>query len=143
MRKVFVLATLAVASLGFTACNSDDDNTTTNPMIGEWKAQTLSYVRPDNGQTMTHDFSLITGGCDVDELELRQNNTADLEREGKIDEVCVESHTAGTWNENSVTIEGETAPREVISVSATELVLKYNMTWQFGNTDVTVKYTKS
>lgn len=143
MRKIFVLTALSAISFGFTACSSDDDNPSQNPMVGDWKAQTVSYVRPDTGETMTHDFALITNGCDVDELELRQNNVADLERENKVESVCVENHTAGTWNETSVSIEGEEASREVVSVTSTELLLKYTMTYQFGTTEVTVKYSKS
>lgn len=143
-KKVLFASAIVVAGLGFTACSSDDDNTVeTNAMVGEWKAQTVSYVRPDTGQTMTHDFSMITGGCDVDELELRSNNVADLEIESKVAENCVESHIAGTWNDTSVTIAGEEAAREVVSVSATELVLKYEMTWGYGTTEVTVNYKKS
>lgn len=142
MKNIFVTATLVVIAFGFTACSSDDDNNVAqSPMVGEWKAQTVSYVRPDTGETMTHDFSMITNGCDVDDLELRADNVADLERESG--EGCLESHTAGTWNETSVTIVGEELAREVISVTATELTLKYNMTWGYGTTDVTVKYSKS
>ena len=145
MKNIFVGAALAVAALGFTACSSDDDNNVESPMVGDWKAETLSYVRPDTGETMTHPFSheLISEGCDVDELELKANNIADLEIESKVDEACVESHIAGTWTDTIITILGETTPREVISVSSTELVLKYNMTIGFGTTDVTVKYSKS
>lgn len=143
-KKVLLTSAVLVAGLGFTACSSDDDNNTTpNPLLGDWKAQTVSYVRPDTGETMTHDFAMITNGCDVDELELKADNIADLETESKIDGVCVEAHAPGTWNENSVTILGETAPRQIVSVSGTELLLKYMMTYQFGTTEVTVKYSRS
>lgn len=144
MKNIFVAAALTVAALGFTACSSDDDNNVAqSPMVGEWKAQTVSYVRPDTGEIMTHDFSMITNGCDVDELELRANNVADLEIESKVNDVCVEAHKPGTWSDAKVTIEGEELSREVISITATELVLKYNMTWGYGTTDVTVKYVRS
>lgn len=142
-KKVLFASAVVVAGLGFTACSSDDDNPTVeaNPLVGEWKAQTVSYVRPDTNETMTHDFSMITGGCDVDDLELRADKVADLERESG--EGCPETHTPGTWNDEEISIEGEEKSREIISVSATELVLKYNMTWGYGTTDVTVKYAKS
>lgn len=151
MKNIFVGAVLAVAAMGLTACSSDDDNNVSqDPMVGDWKAYELSYsfVNPATGELMTntHPFSheMISEGCDVDELDLKANNIADLEIESKIDGTCVESHIAGTWNATTITILGETSAREVISVSATELVLKYPMTFtQFGTTDVTVKFSKS
>lgn len=151
-KKVLFASAVVVAGLGFTACSSDDDNPTVeaNPLVGEWKAETISYdfVNPQTGETMTntHPFShpMISEGCDVDELELRANNVADLEIESKVDNACVESHIAGTWNDTSVTIEGETPAREVVSVTATELKLKYMMTFPaFGTTEVTVTYLRS
>lgn len=146
MKKFFVTAAVVVAGFGFTACSSDDDNSQAdnNLRVGDWKAVELSYIRPDTGETHTLPFSMITGGCDVDDLELRQNNTVDLETESKVDEVCVEAHIAGSWNDTSVTVEGEETAREIISVTSTELVLKYTMTYGgFGTTEVTVRYIKS
>lgn len=149
-RKILFASACVIAGLGFTACSSDDDNNPTletNLLVGDWKATELSYTFTIPGgepQTHTFPFSQITDGCDVDELELRANNSADLETENKVDEVCVESHTAGTWNDTSVTIEGEEAAREVISVDATKLVLKYMMNYgNYGSTAVTVSYSRS
>ena len=144
-KKVLFASAILVAGLGFTACSSDDDNNPpveANPLVGEWKAETVSYVRPDNGETMTHDYNMITFGCDVDVLTLFADNTSDLEVYDKVEEDCVENHKSGTWNDEAVTVEGEEAPREVISVNDSELELKYEMTYGYGTTVVTVKYSR-
>jgi len=141
MKKIFIALALIAAGSGFTSCSSDDDQG--SAMLGDWKAVEFTYQIPDSDETHTFPFNMITNGCDVDELDLEANNTADLETEAKVNETCVESHTTGTWNETSVTINGEENPREVISVTNTELKLKYVMTYEnFGTTEVTVKYTK-
>lgn len=149
-KKVLFASAVVVAGLGFTACSSDDDN---NPVIdanlrvGEWKAVELSYsftIPGGEPQTHTFPFSTITNGCDVDELELRANNSVDLETESKVGEVCTEAHIAGTWTDTAITVQGEETPREVVSVTASELVLKYMMEYgNYGTTEVTVKYTRS
>lgn len=144
MKKIFLVPVLIMGGLGIFSCNSDDDSGSDNnsPMVGEWKAVDLTYEIPGMG-SHTVLFSQITNGCDVDELELRADNSVDLETESNVDGVCEESHTAGTWNETSVTISGEENPREVVSVTNTELQLKYVMTYaNYGTTEVTVRYEK-
>lgn len=145
MKKFFVASIVGLSSLGFIACSSDDDSTPTNndPMVGSWKATDLTYTVPVIG-THTVPFSATTDGCDVDELELKANNTIDLERESKVNEVCTETHTGGSWNATTVTVEGETEPREVVSATPNAIELKYEMTFgTYGTTYVTVKYVRS
>ncbi len=144
MKKIFLASALFIGGLAFFSCSSDDDSGTgsNNPMVGEWTAVNITYEIPGMG-THTVPFSAITDGCDVDELELKADNSADLETEAKVDGVCVESHSAGTWNDNSVTITGEENPRSVVSVSNSELQLKYVMTYEgYGTTEVVVSYSK-
>ncbi len=143
MKKIVFASFLA--GMLITSCSSDDDsgNGNNNPMVGDWKATEITYTIPGMGDH-TVAFSSITQGCDVDELGLKANNTVELETEAKINEVCVESTTTGTWNDTTVNINGETETRQVISVSNTELVLRYEMTYpQYGTTMISVKYVKS
>ncbi len=143
MKKIIFASILA--GMVFTSCSSDDDsgNGNNSPMVGDWKAVDITYTIPGMGDH-TVPFNAITQGCDVDELDLNANNSANLETEAKNGEVCVETNTAGTWNDTTVSINGETEPRQVISVSNTELVLKYEMEYQpYGTTLVSVKYVKS
>lgn len=143
MRKIVFASFLA--GMVITSCNSDDDsgNGNNNPMVGDWKATEITYTIPGMGDH-TVAFSSITQGCDVDELELKANNTVELETEAKVDGLCVEFTITGTWNEDTVTVNGETEPRQVESVNNSELVLKYEMTYpQYGTTMVSVKYVKS
>lgn len=144
MKKIFVAAAIIVAAFGFTSCNEDDDNPVNDSlMVGDWKALEFTYQVPGSDETHTFSFSMITDGCDVDELDLSADNTADLEMETKENEECVEVHTPGTWDETSVMINGEETPREVASVTVTELKLKYAMSYQnFGTVEITVTYTR-
>lgn len=143
MKKFALALGLLVSSFGFIACSSDDDATPVdnNPMVGDWKAVDLSYTMP-NGETHTFPFASITGGCDVDEIELRANNSAELEIENKVEDVCTEQHISGTWNDEVITFDGVN-PKYVVSVDATTLVLKYEMTYgNFGTIEVTVSYAR-
>ena len=144
MKKLMIASILGLSSLGLVACSSDDDSTpngNNNPMVGEWKAQTLSYTIP-NGPTHEFPFTAITDGCDVDDIELRANNSAELEVESKVNEVCTEAHYQGSWTEEVVTFADQN-PKHVVSVSGNELVLKYEMTYgSYGDIEVTVKYAK-
>jgi hypothetical protein len=143
MKKLLFASILGLSSLGFVACSSDDDSTPVNadPMVGEWKAVELSYTIP-NGPTHTFPFSAITNGCDVDDIELRANNSADVEVENKVNDVCTEQHYTGTWNNEVVNVEGLN-PKQVVSVDANQLVLKYWMTYgTYGDIEVTVKYNR-
>lgn len=143
MKKI-LLASFLVGMV-FTSCSSDDDSgsSNNNPRVGDWKATEITYTIPGMGDH-TVAFSSITQGCDVDELFLKANNTVELETEAKTNEVCVESIITGTWNDTTVSINGESEPRQVISVTNTELVLRYEMTYpQYGTTMVSVKYVKS
>lgn len=144
MKKLIFASILGLASFGFVACSSDDDSSTpinTDPMVGDWKAVELSYSIP-NGPSHTFPFSAITAGCDVDEIELRANNSADVEVENKVNEVCAEVHHVGTWNNEVISVEGLN-DKQVVSVDANQLVLKYWMTYStYGDLEVTVKYIR-
>lgn len=143
MKKFFVASIVGLSSLGFIACSSDDDSTPTNndPMVASWKAAELSYTIP-NGPSHTFPFSAITQGCDVDEIELRANNSAEVEVENKVNDVCTEQHYVGTWTNEVITLDGIN-PKQVVSVEANKLVLKYWMTYgSYGDIEVTVSYTR-
>lgn len=143
MRKIVLASALVMTGLGFVACDSDDNSGNQNQMIGTWEAKEYSYIRPDNQQEYTHDFSTITGGCEVDVLTISENNSAILNTETKNEEdICEENLINGEWNEETVTIEGEEVPRIVVESTENTLKLKYPYVYMMGGTDITVTYTR-
>lgn len=149
MKKIFFVCALAVAGFGLTACSSDDDSNNgtvnTSPMVGEWKAVELSYTMNPNDPNSTHTFPfvVVSQGCDVDELDLKPNYSAELEVENKVDDVCTEKKYFGSWDEEKITLDGINN-KDVVSVSQNELVLKYVMDYgNYGTIEVTVKYVRS
>lgn len=171
MKKIFFVAAFAFAGLTMVSCSSDDsspvvttdsppipDTDTPNPetdtpdpvslMVGTWKATTLSYSFTIPGQEeQTHQFPFdhasIKGGCATDYLTVEEGTVVNLKQNNKNEEGnCVDVNIAGTWTEDAISITGETQPREVISFNQTELVLKYEMTFNGRSTAVTVQYTR-
>jgi len=157
MRKIFFVAALAFAGLNFVACGSDDSSapTTDNPnpqpenaLIGTWKATNLSYSFTIPGQDeQKHEFAFddvrLKQGCATDYLTIAKEATASLKENNKNEAgACVDVVHPATWTDTTVTVHGETKARQVVSVSKTELVLKYEMTFNNRSTDVNVKYVK-
>lgn len=120
----------------------------TSNMVGVWKAETLSYSFTIPGQPeQTHEFPFdhasLKQGCGTDYLTVLQGTTVSLKQNNKNTAgACEDVTLGGTWTESSITISGESEPREVISVNANQLVLKYSMTYSGRTTDVNVTYSK-
>ena len=143
MRKIVLASALVMAGLGFVACDSDDNSGDQNQMIGTWEATDLSYTMPDgNSHTWPFDHPSIKQGCATDYLTLSGNNNASLKENNKEGDDCVDVTITGTWNDETVTINGEEEPRRVIDVTETTLTLEYPFTFGQFSTDVTVTYTR-
>ena len=142
MKKILLAAFLGTAVL-LTSCNSDDNTIVTpikSDLEGTWEAKTFKYTMPD-GQEHEFEFSRIKQGCAVDILTLTADKKAVLKEENKVNEACEPSTTNGTYTAAQITF-GENV-REVISVNASDLVLKYEMMYGgFGTADVVVTYGK-
>lgn len=145
MKKIILASALAFAGLSFVACDSDDNTggDEQSLMVGTWEAKEYSYIRPDNQQEYTHDFSTITGTCEVDILTINENNSAVLSTETKnAEDICEENLINGEWNEETVTIEGEEVPRIVVESTENTLKLKYPYMYMMGGAEITVTYIK-
>lgn len=141
MKKIILASALMVAGLSFVACDSDDNTGSQNPMVGTWEATELSYFRPDLGEDSSHPFSAIKGDCNVDILTINEDNSAILDVEEG--DNCEEDLLNGEWNDETVTIAGEEAPRSVISIEGNELKLKYKANYSnFPPADITVTYIR-
>ncbi|WP_277633060.1 hypothetical protein [Avrilella dinanensis] len=143
MRKIVLASALVMAGLGFVACDSDDNSGDQNQMIGTWEATDLSYTMPDgNSHTWPFDHPSIKQGCATDYLTLSGNNNASLKENNKEGDDCVDVTITGTWNDETVTINGEEEPRRVIDVTETTLTLEYPYSFMGFETDITVTYTR-
>ena len=142
MKKIFFIAALAVVGLGATACSSDDDAAAVNPLVGTWKAETLTYTF--GGQTNTHpyDHPMFKEGCATDYLTLNENQSASLKENNKnTEDVCVDETANGVWTEDVITLEGMDV-RNIESVTNSNLVLVYPLTFMGQTLDITVSYSK-
>lgn len=140
MTNKWVAIVLVVTGTLFTACSKDDTNKTeVNPLIGEWKAETLTYTY---GVTNTHPFNdpYFKKGCATDYITLNASNTASLIENNKVEEECVNQEFTGVWTNETITL--KEANREIISVNSNELVLVYDLSFMGGTLPVTVKYSR-
>lgn len=144
MKKIILASALAFAGLGFVACDSDDNTGGEQSlMVGTWEATEFTYTMPDgNSHTWDFDNPIFKQGCATDYLTLSRNNNASLKENNKEGEDCVDVTTTGTWNEETVTIEGEEQSRTVIDVTETTLKLEYSYSFMGMVTDITVTYIK-
>ena len=169
MKRLFIISVFLMSGAAIISCSNDDstinvevpvtppttDTVTPEPepqpiskMVGVWKAETLSYSFTIPGQPeQTHEFPFdhasLKQGCGTDYLTILQGTTVSLKQNNKNTAgACEDVTLGGTWTESSITINGESAPREVISVNANQLVLKYSMTYSGRTTDVNVTYSK-
>lgn len=146
MKKLVLASAIVLGSLGFVACDSDDNSGEQTPNIleGTWEADELSYTMPDGqSHTWAFDHESIKQGCATDYLTILANNSASL-TENNMDDTgnCVDVVIDGTWTEDTVTIEGETEPRTIIEVTETTLTLEYPFSFGQFETDVTVTYNR-
>lgn len=141
MKKLLSIAVIALIGFGATSCNNDDDSSV-NPLVGVWKAETVSYTI--GNQTHTYPYNIDGGpfaGCDVDFLTLNTDHVASLEEHLKNDEdVCEPVFTEGTWNELKVNVKG--VEREIDSIEGNELVLSYPLTLYGQTLPITVVYSR-
>lgn len=169
MKRLFIISAFLMSGAAIISCSSDDstvsvevpvtpptsDTVTPEPepqpiskMVGVWRAETLSYSFTIPGQPeQTHEFPFdhasLKQGCGTDYLTVLQGTTVSLKQNNKNTAgACEDVLLGGTWTETSITISGESAPREVVSVNANQLVLKYSMTYSGRTTDVNVTYSK-
>ncbi|MDO4728634.1 MAG: hypothetical protein Q4B43_06480 [Bacteroidota bacterium] len=139
---------LAVAMVGFAAVSCSDDNnksTSISPLIGTWKAETLSYDVPGvHAGTYPFNHPMIKHGCDTDYLELKEGNISKLTENNKVIDAgdCENADFTGTWVNDKIFLNGK-AERTILSIEGDTLKLTYPM--QFGNfpeIDVVVKYSR-
>ncbi len=147
MTKRNLLAVFLLATAGFFSSCSDDDNNsptvTPNLLEGTWKAETLSYDIPGvHSGTFDFDDPMMKQGCATDFLTIKSGGIAELTENNKVDENCIDEVIDGTWTEETITIVGETAPRQISSVNNNELILVYPFTWFGQTTDITVTYSR-
>ena len=142
MKKIFFIAAMAVVGLGATACSSDDDAATVNPLVGTWKAETLTYTFGDQTNTHPYDHPMFKQGCATDYLTLNENMSASLTENNKnTEEVCVDEVSNGVWTETAINLQGMDV-RNIESFTNSELVLVYPLTFMNQTLEVTVKYSK-
>lgn len=138
------MTAMAVIGFGATACSSDDDNPTeVNARVGVWEADKLTYTFGDQTNTHDYDHPMFKQGCVTDYLTLDENKSASLKENNKNEsDVCVDEIKTGMWNQNSVTLQGEEQAREILSVSANEMTLKYPLNFMGQTLEVIVTYKK-
>ncbi len=143
MKKKNLLAVFLLTTAGiFSSCN-DDDNTSAPKLEGTWKAETLSYDIPGvHSGSFPFNDPYIKQGCATDYLTISAGGIAELKENNKNGEDCEDEILSGTWTEETVTISGETTPRQISSISNEELVLIYPFTFMGQQTDVTVTYSR-
>ncbi|HUH51685.1 MAG TPA: hypothetical protein VLZ11_06270 [Flavobacterium sp.] len=140
MTNKWVAIVLLVTGTLFTACSKDDNKSEVDPLVGEWKAEILSYTM--GGHTGTHPFDheYFKQGCGTDYITLTSAKTVSLTENNKEGELCVDEVFAGTWNDQQITVKG--AVREIISVNASKLVLIYDLDYSGQTLPVTVEYSR-
>lgn len=143
MKKLFFTAALAIIGFSAISCNNDDDNKApSDPKVGTWKAETVSYNF--NGQTHTYPYNVEGGpfsGCDVDYLTLKDDKTAKLlEHIKNEDDVCIDTESTGTWTDEVVNVKG--GDREIKSFTENQLVLTYPLIYYGQTLPITVEYSK-
>jgi hypothetical protein len=138
----WVAIMLLVTGLLFTACSKDDDNKSevVNPLVGEWKAELLSYTM--GGHTGTHPFNheYFKQGCGTDYITLTNAKTVKLKENNKVEQECVDQESTGTWTDEKINVKG--ADRQIVSVDDTKLVLIYDLFFNGATLPVTVEYSR-
>lgn len=142
MKKLFAFAVAAVIGFGAVSCNNDDDSKNVSPLVGTWKAETVSYTFGD--QTHTYPYNVDGGpfaGCPVDMLNLNENNSAVLEEHipNEADE-CTTVASNGTWTDTNVNVKD--IDRTVVSIDGNELVLAYPISFYGQTLPITVNYSR-
>ncbi|MFA5618736.1 MAG: hypothetical protein WDA08_00370 [Weeksellaceae bacterium] len=142
MKKIFFGVAMVVLALGFTSCSSDDDVVVADPMVGVWKAETVSYTF--GGETHTFPYNIAGGpfeGCEVDFLTLSNDNSASLLEHIKNDaNVCEDVTSIGSWTDEIVNVKD--TDRIVDALSETTLTLTYPIVFYGQSLPITVNYSK-
>lgn len=142
----WVAIMLLVVGTLFTACSKDDDNKTptvdptVDPLVGVWKAETLSYSMESHSGTYPYDHQIFKGGCTTDFITINANNTVVLKENNKVEEECVDQESTGTWSAEKINVKD--ADRQIISVDDTKLVLVYDLFFMGQTLAVTVEYSR-
>ncbi len=139
--KWIAIMLLVVGTL-FTACSKDDDNKTptVDPLVGEWKADTITYSAEGHSGTYPFNHEIFKGGCATDYLTIKADNTVSLKENNKVDEECVDQVSTGTWTAEKIVVKDE--DRTISSVTDTELTLVYNLNFMGQVRPITVKYLR-
>ncbi len=111
-----------------------------DPVVGEWKAETISYDAGVHSGTYPFDHPTFKQGCGTDYITINANNTVSLKENNKVGDDCEDQISNGTWTEGIITVKG--AEREISSVSETELVLVYDLAFMGQTLPITVTYSK-
>lgn len=136
--KKLIALTLFASGLFMTSCSKDDD---TNPLVGRWEADTLSYSVAGHSGTYPFNHEIFKKGCATDYITLRENKTVELKENNKNESgECADVLYEGTWNDQSINIKD--ANRAIQSINGDQLTLVYSLTFMGASTDVTVVYKR-
>jgi len=147
MKKIVFVLVLAFAMTFISSC-SNDGNDSPVPVAatveGKWNFYKMSTVI--NGvPSAEEDYDDNEPGCPKDFIELKPGGVyGDGDYSGS---TCTLFATEGTWSKSgsmvTITSEGISISFEVVSVSSTELKIKYSETFEGTVNVINISFTKA
>ncbi|RZJ69539.1 lipocalin family protein [Flavobacterium sp.] len=131
MKKLFMVASMALAIVSLNSCGSDDGGNggvSSAKLIGKWEHDTEKVTAAGQVLQPEQAYSENEPGCSKDYIQFAENGTFTLGDYWSSD--CDLDTTAASWtiDGKDVTVSGTNVDTEtftVVSVSATKLKVKY------------------